>query len=453
MTNDAPQAGWYPNPDGSGGLRWWSGVGWTEYTRPNPAGQETTVLGEAATPAAEPSANVAEQPTTQLGEPTQVQPEVAPTQMAAWPQPGGSWDQPAAPQPQAQYPGYGAYAPPAQTPLTPSGMRPLSGMFGDIGRITRRAWFPILAISIIIWGALTAILAVITVALVDVSALRRGLDEVGRALEANPEGDFTTAQGEAIVDAFSQAFNSLPPAGWAVIGVLAGVLLLLATTVQIGAVNRLAMDAAAAAPISWGAAWRSGFVAGFRLFGYYLLIMLITTVAIIGVTVVIALSAQVSPALAIVLGIFAFFGAIAVSFWLTGRLIPALAQAVVGRRALSWSWRATKGKFWAVLGRYLLWSLAASVVINVISTVVSIPVGALFLGTASAATDPAGQLGLALTLNLLLLPFTMALAAVTMIGIVPIWRDLTDHPVYRSIDENGVPVSTSTVAGGSAHGG
>lgn len=112
-----------------------------------------------------------------------------------------------------------------------------------------------------------------------------------------------------------------------------------------------------------------------------------------------------------------------------------------------------EGKFWAVLGRYLLWSLAASVVINVISTVVSIPVGALFLGTASAATDPAGQLGLALTLNLLLLPFTMALAAVTMIGIVPIWRDLTDHPVYRSIDENGVPVSTSTVAGGSAHGG
>ncbi len=34
----------------------------------------------------------------------------------------------------------------------------------------------------------------------------------------------------------------------------------------------------------------------------------------------------------------------------------------------------------------------------------------------------------------------MALAAITVIGIVPIWRDLTDHPTYRSIDDNGVPI-------------
>ena len=428
MTNDAPQAGWYPNPDGSGGLRWWSGVGWTEYTRPNPAGQETTVLGD------EPS----EQPTTRLEEPTQVQSEVPAT--AAWPQPGGTWGDPATPPQPPQYPGYAAYTPPPQAPLTASGMRPLGGMFGDIGRITRRAWFPILAISAIIWGLVTAVMAVITIALIDVSALRRGLDAVGSALESNPEGDFTSAQGDEIVSAFSDAFNTLSPLGWALVGLLAGVLLLLASTIQIGAVNRLAMDAAAGERVSWGAAWRSGFVAGFRLFGYYLLIMLFVTFAVIVVTLIIGLAAQIAPGLAVALGILAFFGAIAIAFWMTGRLIPALAQAVVGRRALTWSWRATKGKFWAVLGRYLLWSLAASVIINVISTVVSIPVGAIFLGTAGAATDPTGQLGLALTLNLLLLPFTMALAAITVIGIVPIWRDLTDHPTYRSIDDNGVPI-------------
>jgi hypothetical protein len=430
MTNDAPQAGWYPNPDGSGGLRWWSGVGWTEYTRPNPAGQEVPAE---------------DQPTTQLTDATQVQPDVAPT--AAWPQPGATWGGPATPPQPPQHPGYGAYTPPPQALLTTSGMRPLAGMFGDIGRITRRAWFPILAISAIIWALVTAVLAAITVALIDVGALRRGLDAVGSALETNPEGDFTSAQGDEITSAFSEAFNTLPPAGWAVLGIVAGVLLLLASTVQIGAVNRLAMDATTAGAVSWGAAWRSGFVAGLRLFGYYVLLMLFTTVAVIAVTLVIVLAAQLAPALAVVLGILAFFGAIAIAFWLTGRLIPALAQAVVGRRALSWSWRATKGKFWAVLGRYLLWSLAASVIINVISTVVSIPVGALFLGTASAATDPAGQLGLALTLNLLLLPFTMALAAITVIGIVPVWRDLTDHPVYRSIDENGVPVQIPKASG------
>jgi hypothetical protein len=174
-------------------------------------------------------------------------------------------------------------------------MRPLAAMFGDIGRITRRAWFPILAISAIIWGAVTAVLAVVTIGLIDVGALRRGLDAIGSALEANPEGDFSTAQGDEITSAFSQAFNSLPPAGWAILGLVAGVLLLLASTVQIGAVNRLAMDAATGGPVSWGVAWRSGFGAGLRLFGYYVLIMLFVTAAVVVVTVIIGLAAQVAP--------------------------------------------------------------------------------------------------------------------------------------------------------------
>jgi hypothetical protein len=78
------------------------------------------------------------------------------------------------------------------------------------------------------------------------------------------------------------------------------------------------------------------------------------------------------------------------------------------------------------------------VLINVIVTVVSLPASFLFLGQ-SVSDNPFNQLGLALTLNLLLLPVSMATAAITIIGIVPIWRDLTDHPVYRAIDD-GAPV-------------
>ncbi len=420
MSHDTPQAGWYPNPDGTGGLRWWSGVGWTEYTRPNPEGEQP-----------------AEQPTTVLPEPTTQWPQepTAPLPAAAWGQPGGG--QPAPP---PQPVPYAAYTPPPGRPLTASGMRPLGGMFSDIGRITRRAWWPILAISTLIWVAVSALLAVVTFALVDTGALRAGLDALGTALEANPEGDFSQREIDAMTAEFSRAFSSLPVGGWVVLGVLLSVLLLLASTVQIGAVNRLAMDAAATNLVSWGAAWRSGVVAGFRLFGYYVLLVLLMSAMIIAVTVVIVLTAQFAPGLAIGLGILAFFGFFAASFWLTGKLIPAVAQAVVGRRALSWSWRATRGKFWAVLGRYLLWALAASVIVNVITTVVSIPISLLFLGQASSPADPATSLGLALTLNLVLLPLSMALAAVTIMGIVPIWRDLTDDPVYRSIDEQGVPV-------------
>ena len=36
----APQSGWYPNPDGSGDLRFWDGTSWTQDRRPAP-GQES----------------------------------------------------------------------------------------------------------------------------------------------------------------------------------------------------------------------------------------------------------------------------------------------------------------------------------------------------------------------------------------------------------------------------
>ena len=147
-----------------------------------------------------------------------------------------------------------------------------------------------------------------------------------------------------------------------------------------------------------------------------------------------------SPALGVIVGILGFLALIAVSVWLTGRLIPVIVQVVLGRRAISWSWRHTKGKFWAVLGRYILWSLAAGVIVNVIVTVLSIPASLLFLGTA-ASTSSTTQLGASLVLSVITLPMTMALSAVTFLGVVPIWRDLTDDPQYRAIGDDGLPIA------------
>lgn len=38
---DAPPAGWYPDPEGSTRLRWWEGVDWTNRFRPYPSLEET----------------------------------------------------------------------------------------------------------------------------------------------------------------------------------------------------------------------------------------------------------------------------------------------------------------------------------------------------------------------------------------------------------------------------
>ncbi|ARC55649.1 Cytadherence high molecular weight protein 3 [Frondihabitans sp. 762G35] len=76
--NAAPQPGWYPNPSGDPGYRWWDGRGWTEHVRaPEPTAglhQHDAVPEAAATP--EPSAGPAPVPApSSVTEPETVVPE------------------------------------------------------------------------------------------------------------------------------------------------------------------------------------------------------------------------------------------------------------------------------------------------------------------------------------------------------------------------------------------
>jgi hypothetical protein len=48
VTTPATPAGWYPDPDGSGGQRYWDGSGWTEHRSPAPEEPEPTAQPAAA---------------------------------------------------------------------------------------------------------------------------------------------------------------------------------------------------------------------------------------------------------------------------------------------------------------------------------------------------------------------------------------------------------------------
>ncbi|WP_374009926.1 DUF2510 domain-containing protein [Leifsonia sp. LS-T14] len=117
-----PVAGWYEDPAGGGGVRWWDGSTWTQHARP----REVEAAPEAApdsagspqgrhrSPVAAPPAPVAPQPAQQLVLQPTHQPAQQPAQQPAF--------QPIAPLPIHQ-PAY----PPAYSPVAPLGKAPYGG--------------------------------------------------------------------------------------------------------------------------------------------------------------------------------------------------------------------------------------------------------------------------------------------------------------------------------------
>ena len=97
MTTPPTPAGWYPDPDGSGGQRYWDGSGWTEHR--SPATHERAAASRADGPCRNPLAASSRPPSCRRGPPgstsahtgrpsREPEPEPTPEPTAAEPEPG-----------------------------------------------------------------------------------------------------------------------------------------------------------------------------------------------------------------------------------------------------------------------------------------------------------------------------------------------------------------------------
>ena len=121
------------------------------------------------------------------------------------------------------------------------------------------------------------------------------------------------------------------------------------------------------------------------------LTLLMSGAALVGygvAVVIVVLAAQVSPALAVVLGIILFLATISAVFWLGIKLSLTIPAAVLERvrpiKAMKRSWSLTTGRFWMILAVLLV----ATIITSVIQQVLTAPVAVIMPLLAFNSSEP-----------------------------------------------------------------
>ena len=377
----SPPAGWYADPGAPGQLRYWDGSGWTVHTAPDPQ--------------------------------------------------AGQWA-----------PDSYAAAAHVRSPLAPSGMRWISALFGDLGRILRSAWAPLSLIGILPWLVYSAVVIPLTAILLDFGAWRRPIDSLIDAVDRY-EGTIPLSVQEQLWQEFEDAASGLGWGRFVAWLMVTALLSMLVFSAQLAASYKIGAEAASGRPAGLRVGMSALVPGSLRILGYSLILSLglgAVMAALVGVGF--ALWA-VGPGLSIVMSFLLFPAYLVLSYWVLGRLQPGMVRAALpgGQGSLGWSWRVTKGRTWAVVGR---WFLVTIVVSFVAQTVIGLVSFALMMITFLFAAS--GSLGFLIASSVVFTVVIFVLSGITgsltAAASAPIFRDLTDDPAYRSIEDGEiVPVS------------
>ncbi len=318
--------------------------------------------------------------------------------------------------------------------LAPSGLRGVEAVMTEPFAVIRGAWWPILAIGLIVWGLWT-LAAVALAGLVNVGGWSSALWAAIEASDSYPLGLPPEVSAD-LEQQFSAAAQATSTATWIAAGIAFFAVTGFAAATQAAAVYRLAAEAGAGRPVTFATALAGVRTGLLRLLGYGLLLTAVWAIAL-GVIIGAAMQAGDHSAAAVLLGMLAVGALLFALCWAGIRVLPGFVQACVpgSSHRLRWSWNATRGRFWAIVGRLLLWAVLILTVNNFVSSLIAVPVG-FAVAAAFISGGPGG--GWIIVIAILgTAGLTNVLNGFGFLGVVPVWRDLSSDPAYRAIDEDG----------------
>ena len=341
-------------------------------------------------------------------------------------------------------------------------MRPVSAVFTAIPTVLGAGWRPLLVLSMTVWST-TALLTTATLLIaLDVTRLNRTVLDFVDTLER--AGDLAAIQAawESAVAAAGAAIRWSVPTTTLLLALLAAALFLLSTLMITGSIrvaqralgdgmpdhpprtdDRISQQSPRPPRLGWGEGLREAFVRLPGVIGTCALVMpaLALPWLLLGLWLPLTIWVVTTGSAVVLTAVVGAAGAaLCLAVVTAGRLTPALPRAALSRGALRWSWRVTRGRFWAVLARIALWVLVLATVIQLVLGVVLAP-----MATVSSPEDATTWIAAAL-LWLLSVPGYVTVTGWYAVGLVPIAADLaaqepaaTDHPAgsHRQPDPSG----------------